>query len=353
MRSKVPTAIEIDNDKQVIHKSNFDKKGLAEDKVDILKLCGFACVYCSSNAGMHISMLLQTISEAVREATGADFDRHNVNDVAITYKDVIGTLNRQLDSLAMPPGKGRTLVFCQLTDGFSPQVLRSGTTREILEILIDRTDFRIRVLTKNAIVGRPEWIRFFADHADRFVVGLSIGSLDNEWAKRVERLTSVPTSRVKALHALQDAGVPTYGMLCPMFPEVLEGDHIERLMDAIRPELCEHIWAEPFNDRRNWEYVRQCYEQGSSMWNWLTDVYEHDRQDLWSGYATGLYQRLKDRAFSDGWLEKLRYLLYESGIITEDAPAFEGLDGVLLQSKPHKNGSSKNEAFAQLQQIIT
>ncbi|REK22677.1 MAG: hypothetical protein DWQ42_16635 [Planctomycetota bacterium] len=349
MGSNRITNIEIDSDKNVIQESTWGKKELAEYKVDLLKLCGFGCTYCSSNGGMHISMQLQTISDAFTEAKGKKFDRYDVGDIVITLKGVLDTLQRQLDDRRRPWGKGKTLAFCQLTDGFSPHLLRTGTTRRALEMLIDRTEFRIRVLTKSAIVGRPEWIRFFSDHADRFVVGLSIGSLNDIWARCVERLTSVPTSRVKALHALQDAGIPTYGMLCPMFPEVLDGDHIERLMEAIRPDLCEHVWAEPFNDRDNWEYVRKCYFEGSTMWNWMTDVYENGRQDLWSDYATALYQRLKSKAASDGWMKKLRYLLYEDGIVASDAAAFEGLDGVLLQSKPRLDGRSRNKAIAALQ----
>src|SRR5690606_15867253 len=109
-------------------------------------------------------------------------------------------------------------------------------------LLLEKTDFRIRVLTKNAIVGRDQWVRYFAAHADRFVVGLSIGTLDADFARKMERLTSLPASRINALRNLQDAGVPTFGMLCPVFPEVLHTDELERLIDGIRPEQCEHVW---------------------------------------------------------------------------------------------------------------
>ena len=40
-------------------------------------------------------------------------------------------------------------------------------------MVLDRTSFRIRVLTKNAVVGSKPWVDFFAKHGDRFVVGLS------------------------------------------------------------------------------------------------------------------------------------------------------------------------------------
>jgi DNA repair photolyase len=55
-------------------------------------------------------------------------------------------------------------------------------------------------------------------------VGLSTGTLDSEWASRVEVGTSLPAAGLKALSRLQEAGIPTYGMLCPIFPDVLENE---------------------------------------------------------------------------------------------------------------------------------
>ena len=212
--------------------------------------------------------------------------------------------------------------------------------------MVKKTKFRIRVLTKNAIVGQPEWVEFFAEHPDRFVVGLSIGTLDSDFAKKMEWRTSLPSSRAKALRALQDAGVPTFGMLCPVFPQVIRTDELEKLLDSIRPELCEHVWAEPYNDRHNWEGVRDVYKDDAEMWDWMTKVYQNRDLATWSKYATDLYVRIHDKAVKDGWSDKLRYLLYEADITATDALSFGDLDGVLLQSKPEKGGKSKNPAFA-------
>src|SRR5262249_4936810 len=145
-------------------------------------------------------------------------------------------------------GEGRTAVFSMLTDGFSPSLVADGTTLKALDMMLSRTGFRIRVLTKNACVGSREWIEYFASRPGRFVVGLSIGTLDDAWSKRVEVNTSPPSQRLKALRRLQDAGVPTYGMLCPIFPDVLSTARLDELVTAIRPHHCETIWAEPYND---------------------------------------------------------------------------------------------------------
>ena len=51
-----------------------------------------------------------------------------------------------------------------LTDGFSPWLVQQGHTRTALDLLIENTSFRIRILTKNAAVGSKSWVRYFADH---------------------------------------------------------------------------------------------------------------------------------------------------------------------------------------------
>lgn len=238
-------------------------------------------------------------------------------------------------------GAGKTLVVSQLTDAFSPLTVADGTTEKALLLVLQHTSFRIRVLTKGAVVGSEKWVELFKAYPGRFVVGLSTGTLDDEWARRIEVGTSSPSARLRATRALQDAGVPTFGMLCPVFPDMLTGDGLERLVDAIRPDRCEHVWAEPFNDRANWRAVRAGYAEGSPGWRFLTDVYERGMRDRWSGYATELYQRLITMARAQGWAHKFRYLLYEGDIHEDHAGALKGLEGVLLQSKPAMVGEGK------------
>jgi DNA repair photolyase len=235
-----------------------------------------------------------------------------------------------------------------LTDGFSPPLVRDGTTEAVLRLILVHTEFRIRILTKNVVVGSPRWVRLFAEHPGRFVVGLSAGTDDDQWARAVEIGTPSPSSRLRALGHLQDAGVPTYGMLCPVFPGMLEGDRLERLVDRVHPSVVEHVWAEPFNDRTNWRAVQAGYEPSSAGYRWLTEVYSEGDKAKWSAYATELYARLRAKAEHEGWLEKLRYLLYEGDITAEDAPVFADLKGVLLQSKPDTDGRSKNRYIAEV-----
>lgn len=348
MQSKI---VEVPHQKQIIAPSKWPVKKLADVHVEALQYCEFGCRYCSSNAGMHLRMRKQSLEQAVREQTGDGFNPHASN-VAIRFKRVVDALRSELNTHQSKPGRGKTLVYSQLTDGFSPIVERDGTAREILDLLIDKTDYRIRILTKSSAVGHKKWVKYFASHRERFVVGLSIGTSDDAFAKRLEVGTSTPTARIKALHALQDAGVPTYGMLCPVFPKVLYDGEIKELVDAIRPQFCEHVWAEPYNERHNWMHVRDCFDHASDTHRWMTQVYEEGNKALWSRYATELYTSLYGMAQSDRWTDKLRYLLYEADINGEDARCFDGLDGVLLQSKPGDNGLSQHPQFRRMQEAF-
>lgn len=334
---------------KLIAPSSWPTKGLAHFHLELVLFCEFGCRFCSSNNAPHMRFLDRARRALIREQIGRDFDPHDAADVLVAYQGLVAALRDEITTSGRKKGKGKTLVVSQLTDAFAPQLVRSGTTREVFELLVEHTDFRIRVLTKSSIVGRPEWLDFFARHADRFVVGLSCGSLDDAFAKKMERLTSPPSTRIRALHALQDAGVPTFGMWCPVFPQVLDTDELERLIDVTRPDRCEQIWAEPFNDRSNWRDVRDCYAEGSDGWNWMTDVFERRNKGVWSSYAAELYERVHRKAIAEGWSHKLAYLLYEKDVAERDAHRFGPLNGVLLQSPTTWGGFSSHSAFAAIQ----
>lgn len=307
--------VEVPTIREPITKSpGFAKKLLSTYKLDLLALCGFGCRYCSSNEGNYLRINRKSMAEHARDQLGEPLTPADEPRLIYVWPEIIENLENQLSSKRPSFGRGETLVFSMLTDGFSPWLVKQGITERALKLVLEETEFRIRVLTKNAIVGKPKWIEFFSHYPDRFVVGLSTGTLDDAWARQVEIGTSSPTARLEALRALQDAGIPTFGMMCPVFPDVLEQGKLEELIDRIRPDRVEHLWAEPYNDRQNWKIVRDSYPVESYGHSWLTAVYECHQKGIWSRYATELYERLRNHAESNGWLGKLRYLLYEDQI---------------------------------------
>jgi len=324
----------------------FAKKGLSDFKLDACGLCQFGCRYCSSNMGNYLRINRTPFANLTEQQLGNRKLPQDDPFLMFVWPDFLDRLEKQLATKKPEWGLGKTIVYSMLTDGFSPLLVKEGVTKTTLELVLKFTAFRIRILTKNAIVGTSPWINFFLGNPGRFVVGLSIGTLDGDWAIQVEIGTSSPAARLRAMQNLQQAGVPTFGMLCPIFPDVLHGDQLEQLVESIAPGQVEHLWAEPYNDRDNWKVVRAGYNPGTPEHVWFSQVYEHRRKETWSRYASELYLRLRKKARKEGWIDKLRYLLYEKDITLEDAQQWGSLEGIWLQSKPDIEGKSKNPHVA-------
>lgn len=348
---KALQVVNVPSVKEPIMKSpGFQKKLLADRHLELMALCGFGCRYCSSNSGNYLRINRGRFADLTAKQLGVRLLPATSPELTFRWPDILDKLEAQLATKRPTWGAGETLILSQLTDAFSPlAIAREGDApslaERVLRLLLERTKFRLRILTKGAAVASERFLAIFREHHGRVLVGLSIGTLDDGWARRVEIGTSSPSARLRAHRALLDAGVPVFGMLCPIFPDQVE--RLDDLLDAVRPAECVELFAEPYNDRANWRAVRAGYEEGSAGWTWMTRVYGEGDRAMWSRYATELYQRLRARRDLDP--KKLRYLLYEDQIAERDAAAFAGFEGVLLQTKKREDGYSQNPAIARLQ----
>ena len=365
----------------------FQKKLLADHKLDLLGRCGLECAYCSSDTSRALMTRMPELMNAVEAKTGKRESHMENPSIVYVWSDVLQRLSEQLQAAPKGWGRGKTIILSMLTDPFSPPltlpthrtskglVVSSNldevlgkervaaeqlgqpydedefkgppATFRALNLLLEHTELRVRILTKSGIVATGQYLSLLKSHKDRVVVGLSIGTLDNSWARAIEKRATNPTKRFDALTTLQTEGIPTFGMLCPVFPDVLESGRLEALVDAIRPDVCEHVWAEPYNDRGNWKVVRDAYPKGSVGYEWFERMFGGKGKEGWSSYATELYRRLLTKAKREGWTHKLRYLLYEQDITDKNADAFASLEGVLLQGVMGDDGFSTRPRFAE------
>jgi DNA repair photolyase len=339
----------------------FEKKELATWHLELARVCGFSCTYCSSPTTTVARVNLTRFMALGVAQVGAPLKPSTSPEITIVFDDAayLAKLEAELRRLGRGFGAGETLVLSMLTDAFAPLHVRSGLVRRVVELLLRWTSFRIRILTKSGVVGSGDWLDLFATYPDRFVVGLSIGTDDDAWAERVEQGTAPPSVRLAALRRLQDAGADTFGMACPVFPNMLDGDHLERLLDRMQPLRTSRFWFEPYNARANARAVRDGYLAGNPWRKWFEEVFALEgqkrcRTDLWSAYALELYVRVVEKARREGWADRLRYLLYEHQITAADAHVFStyGLQGVLLQGEQDEEGFSKHPVFAATQRVI-
>lgn len=327
-----PIIVDVPSIKDPIKKSpGFEKKELATYKLDIMGWCQASCLYCSSPSGNYLRINRERFAAAAEAQTGSRLLPGKDAALALRWPDFEERLDEQLRTKHFSWGAGKVLMFSQLTDAFSPWAVKSGLTWRALGRVLVQTSFQVRVLTKFDTVGRREWIDLFRSYPGRFVVGLSVGTLDDAWARKVEFGTSSPSARVRALHRLQDAGVPTFGMLCPIFPDALAVDGVERLVEAIRPERCETVWSEAFNDRDNWRSVAAGYLHGTPAHDRMTSLFfGADRVIRWTDYATDVYRRVHAALGSEA--HKHRYLLYQDTMTAAGREALRGAEGMLFQS---------------------
>lgn len=327
-----PLAIYTDPPKRpIVESPGFAKKELADFHLDMVRVCEADCLYCSTPATTNMRIMKDGLANQALREHGR---RMVPGDVGFTvrFHDFEHRVEEQLRSKPKDNswGKGSTLMVSQFTDPYSPWLYQTGLTNRVLGRVFARTSFRVRILTKFNLVAKPENIEFLKANKERVVVGLSIGTLDDDWASRVELRTSSPSARIRALHTLQDEGIPAYGMLCPTFPDVLARDGVERLVAAIRPEKCETVWSEPFNDRNNWRRIAESYERAAERESFASYFSGPNASVNWSLYAGALYRRVHWALGEHA--SKHRYLLYQDGMTARAREEMRGAPGVLFQS---------------------
>lgn len=118
------------------------------------------------------------------------------------------------------------------TDPYQPIERRHAITRSVLAVLAD-CRHPATIVTKNALVLRDlDLLRRMA--ADQLVqVFVSITTLDNGLASRLEPRASAPHARLRAVADIAAAGVPVGVFVAPLIPALTDHE-LESIMAAAR-----------------------------------------------------------------------------------------------------------------------
>jgi DNA repair photolyase len=109
------------------------------------------------------------------------------------------------------------------TDPYQPIEKRWRLTRAALEVLSE-CNHPCTIVTKNALVERD--LDILAPMARRRLVQvfISVNSLDNQLAAKLEPRATAPHRRIKAIRTLTDAGVPVGVLVAPIIPALNDRD---------------------------------------------------------------------------------------------------------------------------------
>ena len=161
--------------------------------------CEHGCAYCYA----------RPTHEYLGLSAGLDFET-----TILVKHDAPDLLRRELSK---PKWKPTPLALSGVTDAYQPAERKLRLTRRCLEVL---AEFRnpVSVVTKNALVTRDvDVLATLASHGAA-VVFVSITTLDQGLARRLEPRTSPPSRRLEAIRELSSVGIPAGVMVAPVIP---------------------------------------------------------------------------------------------------------------------------------------
>ena len=176
--------------------------------------CEHGCIYCFARPS-HAYLGL---------SPGLDFE------TKLTVKPGAAALLRK--ALDKPGYTPAPIALGANTDPYQPIERDYGTTREIVEVLLDyRHPFAIT--TKSAFVTRDLDLLRDAASLGILRVAMSVTTLDHRLSRAMEPRCSAPHARFRAMERLAEAGVPVMAMTAPMIP-ALNDHEMEKLLETAR-----------------------------------------------------------------------------------------------------------------------
>lgn len=193
---------------------NFNKKNpyFFDRSINPYRGCEHGCVYCYARPSHNYLGL----------SAGLDFESK------IFFKT---NVKEQLKKELSAPGYTcKPVVLGSNTDPYQPLERRLNITRSILEILLD-FKHPVRILTRSALILRDLDILKTMASSRLVHVGISVTTVNEKLARLMEPRTMTIEHRLKTIHSLSNANIPTTLMVAPVIPLINEHE-IEAILMA-------------------------------------------------------------------------------------------------------------------------
>jgi len=206
--------------------------------------CQHACIYCY-----------------------AEFMKRFTNHSGDEWGKFIDIKRFDLGTIKPEKYDNKTLLFSSVTDPYCPIEVKYKNTRTILEKLVG-AKAKIDILTKSRLVERD--IDLFKQF-ENIRVGVSLNTLDIDFAKRIEPFASRPKLRLKALENISKEGILTYVFISPIFPKITDWKEIIQASKHFNDDfMFENLNFRAHNIRRIMNLIEEQFPD-------LIDYYEEIR----------------------------------------------------------------------------
>ncbi|MFZ2281853.1 MAG: radical SAM protein [Prosthecobacter sp.] len=303
--------------------------------------CAFHCSFC------YVPAMMQKAAYMPRD--------HKHADMVVRRENAVKVLREQLKSIK-PAVRDQVLTIYSspLVDVAANMDLVRETVAACITLLKE-TKWHIRLLSKSTLL--PKIAQALMRYAEdgfylgtdpftqddvkaRLIFGVSTGTLDDEQAAAFEQGCPKPSKRIESLHWLQNEGFRTFGMLCPSLPQRNYTQFAQELLHAIRPEKCEHIWAEVMNPRGNSlsNTVSALHHAG---YEWQASALQRVSEDTaaWEEYARATFHALRfnlaPHTHLAGGMPRLRFLQYVTPRTRDYWAEYTTQGAVLLGAAAH------------------
>jgi len=200
---QVPTRVYRDNARTVINPVDSEDLHF-KWSLNPYRGCEHGCVYCYA----------RPTHETFGLSCGLDFETR-----LFAKTDAPELLRREL---ARPGWKGEPIMMGGVTDCYQPVERSLKITRRCLEVMAGCRQ-PVSFVTKSSLVTRDiDVLKELAAH-NALSVCLSVTTLDNQLARKMEPRASAPRERLDAMKRLADAGLPVTVMVAPIIPAI--NDH--------------------------------------------------------------------------------------------------------------------------------
>src|SRR5688572_8008463 len=202
--------------------------------------CEHGCIYCFA----------RPYHEYLGYSCGLDFETK-----IVAKHDAAALLRREL---ANPRWPGEPIVMSAITDIYQPIEHKLKIARQCLEVLAECGQ-PVSTMTKGALVLRDVdlWQKLGAQNAGR--VTITLVTLDDELAKKLEPRAASPVRRLHVLRELVKAKVPASVNIAPVIPGLTDTE-LPRLMEAV---------ADAGATRVSWVLLRLPYQLKDLFLDWL------------------------------------------------------------------------------------
>lgn len=182
--------------------------------------CEHGCIYCYARP-THAYLDL---------SPGLDFETR-----LFAKADAAALLTREL---AAPTYRCSPFMLGANTDAYQPVERDLRVTRGLLEVLA-ATRHPVSIVTKSALVERDVDLLAELSAVDAVQVFLSITSLDDTLARRLEPRAAAPRRRLATLRTLAAAGIRCGVMVAPIVPALNDAE-LERILEAVAETGARH-----------------------------------------------------------------------------------------------------------------